>query len=81
MSANPESDAEFDEPITQAVQTSLKRKHADHDSIEYVISSDAEEADDGGPALDAHDEIPVQTVQEPCGTTMVYLFFVLSSIR
>ncbi|KIN97170.1 hypothetical protein M404DRAFT_32516 [Pisolithus tinctorius Marx 270] len=70
-SADAESDLEVKNPISHAVQASLKHRHANHDNIEYVSLSKVENVDNGGSFCDLHDvNVHMKVVEEPCVTTM-----------
>ncbi|KIN94160.1 hypothetical protein M404DRAFT_35342 [Pisolithus tinctorius Marx 270] len=70
-SGDAKSDLEVENPISHAVQAGLKHRHADHDNVEYVSSSEVENADDGGSFCDLHDvNIRMKVVKELCVTTM-----------
>ncbi|KIN97259.1 hypothetical protein M404DRAFT_32479 [Pisolithus tinctorius Marx 270] len=70
-SADAKSDLKVENPISHAVQAGLKRRHTNHDNVEYVSSSEVENADDGGSFCDLHDvNVCMKVVKEPCVTTM-----------
>ncbi|KAI6155778.1 hypothetical protein BKA82DRAFT_4349007 [Pisolithus tinctorius] len=70
-SADAESDLEVENPISHAVQAGLKRRHADRNNVEYVSSSEVENADDGGSFCDLRDvNVRMKVVKEPRVTTM-----------
>ncbi|KAI6141332.1 hypothetical protein BKA82DRAFT_28774 [Pisolithus tinctorius] len=70
-SADAESDLEVENPISHAVQASLKCRHTNHDNVEYVSLSEVENVDDGGSFCDLHDvNVRMKVVKEPCVTTM-----------
>ena len=65
-----ESDDEFITPISEAVKTGSKRKHADYPDAEYIVSSEVDEADNDGYNDTGS---PQQTKKTPCVTAMVRL--------
>jgi len=64
------SDDEFITPISEAVKTSLKCKHADYPNAEYIVSSEVDEADNDGYNDTGS---PQQTKKTPHVTAMVCL--------
>ncbi|KAI6140862.1 hypothetical protein BKA82DRAFT_34390 [Pisolithus tinctorius] len=79
-STDAESDLKVENPISHAVQAGLKHRHADHDNVEYVSSSEVENMDDGGSFCDLHDvNIRMKVVKELHVTTMVCPLVVITA--